>query len=60
MISAADIKTAAIGPIFIPTELSSKKRIKPAPPRGMGAFPALLFLRLDVLLRADTIKSFNN
>ncbi len=36
-----------IGPTLIPIELSSKNLINPAPPRGIGAFPLLLFLRLD-------------
>ena len=37
----------AIGPILIPIEESSKNLMSPAPPIGMGAFPDLLFLRLD-------------
>jgi len=40
-------KAVAIGPILIPIDESSKNRINPAPPIGMGAFPDLLFLRLD-------------
>ena len=32
---------------FIPIELSSKNLIKPAPPKGIGALPLLLFFRLD-------------
>jgi len=36
-----------IGLILIPIELSSKNLIKPAPPKGIGAVPLLLFLRLD-------------
>jgi hypothetical protein len=39
--------TVVIGLTLIPIELSSKNLIKPAPPKGIGAFPLLLFLRLD-------------
>ena len=39
--------TVVIGLILIPIELSSKNHIKPAPPKGIGALPLLLFLRLD-------------
>jgi len=46
-INAVAISAVAMGPTLIPIEESSKNRIKPAPPIGMGAFPDLLFLRLD-------------
>ena len=39
--------TVVIGLTLIPIELSSKNLIKPAPPKGIGALPLLLFLRLD-------------
>jgi hypothetical protein len=39
--------TVVIGLTLIPIELSSKNLIKPAPPKGIGAVPLLLFLRLD-------------
>jgi hypothetical protein len=42
-----EIITVVTGPTLTPIELSSKKRIKPAPPIGIGAFPALRFLLLD-------------
>ncbi len=46
-IKLAAMIVVVIGPTFIPIELSSKKRINPAPPIGIGAFPDLLFFRLD-------------
>ena len=67
-IKATDIRTVVMGPILIPMEESSKKRINPAPPIGMGPLPFLLFLRLDCLLREEgkfitscvfLLKSFN-
>jgi len=45
--SVMEIITTLIGPTFIPIELSSKNLIKPAPPKGIGALPLLLFFRLD-------------
>ena len=61
-INPAANNVVGIGPTFIPIEESSKKRINPAPPIGIGALPALLFLRLDCLRPADMIVDmfFNN
>ena len=44
-----------IGPTFSPIELSSKNRISPAPPIGIGAFPLRLFFLLDCVPRDDII-----
>lgn len=51
--SKADNNTVVMGPTFTPTELSSKNRINPAPPIGIGAFFVLLLLLLEVLRRVD-------
>jgi len=47
VIKETAIIIVVIGLILIPIELSSKNLIKPAPPKGIGAVPLLLFLRLD-------------
>ena len=47
IISDNAIIVVLIGLILRPIELSSKNRINPAPPDGMGAEPLLLFFRLD-------------
>lgn len=54
-IKAVANNAVEIGPIFMPIEASSKNRIKPAPPIGIGAVPDLLFLRLDCLCLDDMI-----
>ena len=54
-IRVAANNAVVIGPILTPIDESSKKRINPAPPSGIGAFPDLLFLRLDCLRLADMI-----
>ena len=58
MINAEAKMTAVIGPTLMPIDGSSKNLINPAPPWGMGAFPLLLFFRLEVLLD-DIINIFN-
>jgi hypothetical protein len=56
-ISASDRIIALIGPNFIPIELSSKNLINPAPPKGIGAVPLLLFFLLDWVRLDDIFNS---
>lgn len=56
MINANDKIIVLMGPILIPIELSSKNRINPAPPMGIGVLPLLLFFLLDCVWLLDIIK----